>query len=188
MRGYCSRSCKAPISLTERGNFAEPKAQIEITHGGRDSNPASSVSPHYNFPKLNAPIHRLQEGHPLNPEQKEMRKIAEIEPHNRYMQIRLTEAEYEAIERKFRNSGLRSRSEFIRAMIFEGYIVNFDEEKFDKIYRLVGSISNNINQIAVRANSTNKVYTEDIVNIKEGQDKIWQLLNSLQSKLLRLKR
>lgn len=69
----------------------------------------------------------------MNPEQKEMRKIAEIEPHNRYMQIRLTEAEYEAIERKFRNSGLRSRSEFIRAMIFEGYIVNFDEEKFDKI-------------------------------------------------------
>lgn len=124
----------------------------------------------------------------MNPEQKEMRKIAEIEPHNLYMQIRLTEAEYEAIERKFRNSGLRSRSEFIRAMIFEGYIVNFDEEKFDKIYRLVGSISNNINQIAVRANSTNNVYTEDIVNIKEGQDKIWQLLNSLQSKLLRLKR
>ena len=71
--------------------------------------------------KFNVPIQCLQEGHPLNPEQKEMRKIAEIEPHNRYMQIRLTEAEYEAIERKFRNSGLRSRSEFIRAMIFEGY-------------------------------------------------------------------
>ena len=138
--------------------------------------------------KLNVPTHCLQEGHPLNPERKEMREMAEIEPHNRYMQIRLTEAEYEAIERKFRNSGLRSRSEFIRAMIFEGYIVNFDEEKFDKIYRLVGNISNNINQIAVRANSTNKVYAEDIVNIKEGQDKIWQLLNSLQSKLLRLKR
>ena len=83
------------------------------------------------------------------------------------MQIRLTEAEYEAIERKFRNSGLKSRSEFIRAMIFEGYIVHFDEEKFDKIYKLIGSISNNVNQIAVRVNSTN---------------------NSLQLKLLRLKR
>ena len=103
------------------------------------------------------------------------------------MQIRLTESEYEAIERKFRNSGLRSRSDFVRTMIFEGYIVNISDEKFDKIYRLIGSISNNINQIAVRVNSTNKIYAEDIVNIKEGQDKIWQLLNSLQSKLLRLK-
>ena len=62
------------------------------------------------------------------------------------------------------------------------------EEKFDKIYKLIGSISNNVNQIAVRVNSTDKIYAEDIVNIKEGQDKIWQLLNSLQSKLLRLKR
>jgi phosphoenolpyruvate synthase/pyruvate phosphate dikinase len=104
------------------------------------------------------------------------------------MQIRLTEAEYEAIERKFRSSGLRSRSDFIRAMIFEGYIVNFNEEKFDKIYKLVGNISSNINQIAVRVNSTNKIYAEDFANIREGQDKIWQLLNSLQSKLLRLKR
>ena len=78
------------------------------------------------------------------------------------MQIRLTEAEYEAIERKFRSSGLRSRSDFIRAMIFEGYIVHFDEEKFDKIYKLIGSISNNVNQIAVRVNSTNKIYAEDI--------------------------
>ena len=109
----------------------------------------------------------LARGTPLEPRTKEMRKIAEIEPHNRYMQIRLTEAEYEAIERKFRNSGLRSRSEFIRTMIFEGYIVNFDEEKFDKIYRLVGSIANNINQIAVRVNRSNKVNGDEILNIKD---------------------
>ncbi|MBP7186973.1 MAG: plasmid mobilization relaxosome protein MobC [Ruminococcus sp.] len=102
------------------------------------------------------------------------------------MQIRLTEAEYEAIERKFRNSGLKSRSEFIIAMIFEGYIVHFDEEKFDKIYKLIGSISNNVNQITVRVNSTNKIYAEDIVNIKEGQDKIWQQLKYFQSKFLSL--
>ena len=102
------------------------------------------------------------------------------------MQIRLTEAEYEAIERKFRNSGLKSRSEFVRAMIFEGYIVHFDEEKFDKIYKLIGGISNNVNQIAVRVNSTGNVYADDISEIKEGQDKIWQQLKFFQSKFLSL--
>lgn len=124
---------------------------------------------------------------PLKPRMKGERKIAEIEPHNRYMQIRLTQSEYEAIERKFQNSGLRSRSDFVRAMIFEGYIVRFNEDEFSKIYQLIGSIANNINQIAVRVNSTNKVYDEDIASIREGQNQIWQLLNSLQSKLLRLK-
>jgi len=103
------------------------------------------------------------------------------------MQIRLTQEEYDAIERKFRNSGLRSRSEFIRAMIFEGYIVHFNEDEFSKIYKLIGNIANNINQIAVRVNGTNKIYAEDFTNIKERLDKIWQLLNSLQSKLLSLK-
>ena len=104
------------------------------------------------------------------------------------MQIRLTEAEFEAIEKKFRNSGLKSRSEFIRTMIFQGYIVHFNEAEFSNIYKLIGNIANNINQIAVRVNSTNKIYAEDFNNIKEGLDKIWQQLNYLQSKLLRLKR
>ena len=48
-----------------------------------------------------------------------MKEKREKNTRNRYMQIRLTEEEYEAIERKFKNSGMRSRSDFIRAMIFE---------------------------------------------------------------------
>ena len=35
------------------------------------------------------------------------------DPHCRYMQIRLTEEEYEAIQRKFQNSVLRSRRDYL---------------------------------------------------------------------------
>lgn len=72
------------------------------------------------------------------------------------IKFRVSQAEYEAIERKFRNSGLRSRSEFIRTMIFEGMIVQISEDELKKIYRLVNNIASNVNQIAVRANSTGK--------------------------------
>ncbi|SFC65931.1 plasmid mobilization protein [Ruminococcus albus] len=102
------------------------------------------------------------------------------------MQIRLTQEEYEAIERKFRNSGLRSRSEFIRAMIFEGYIIHISEDELKKLNRLISNIASNINQVAVRVNSTNHIYAEDIAEIKEGQDKIWQQLRFFQSKFLSL--
>lgn len=122
---------------------------------------------------------------------KGMMKIArkkQKETHSRYMQIRLTEEEYEAIEKKFRNSGLKSRSEFVRTMIFEGYIVQFSEEELKHIHRLMTSISNNVNQIAVRVNSTGTIYDEDIAEIREGINKIWQPLRYFQSKLLRLKR
>lgn len=106
----------------------------------------------------------------------------------RSVQVRLTQEEYDFLEQKFRLSGYKSKSEFMRIAFFDTLIVKFSTEDMQELLRLVRSISNNVNQIAVRVNSTNKIYVEDIVNIKEGQYKIWQLLNSLQSKLLRLKR
>ncbi len=127
---------------------------------------------------------------PLKPRMKGERKIAkktEKDIHNRYMQIRLTQEEYEAIERKFQNSGLKSRSEFIRTLIFEGIIVHISEDELRKIYRLVNNIAGNINQIAVRVNSTGNVYAEDIAEIKEGLQKIWQPLRYFQSQLQKLK-
>lgn len=72
---------------------------------------------------------------------------------NRYMQIRLSQEEYDAIEKKFQNSGMRSRSDFIRAMIFDGIIVHFDEKELRKTNQLIANIGNNINQIAVRVNT-----------------------------------
>ena len=75
-----------------------------------------------------------------------------------YLKIRVSREELDAIDRKFRNSGMKSRSEFVRAMIFEGYIVQFNEEKLSELLRLARNISGNINQIAVRANSGGRVY------------------------------
>lgn len=103
------------------------------------------------------------------------------------MQIRLTQEEYEAIERKFRNSGLKSRRDFIRTMIFEGYIVQFSESELKEIHRLMTTIANNVNEIAVRVNSTGKIYDEDIEQIKKVVDKLWQPLRYFQSQILRLK-
>ncbi|MGN0509044.1 MAG: plasmid mobilization protein [Ruminococcus sp.] len=104
------------------------------------------------------------------------------------MQIRLSQEEFEAIERKFQNSGLRSRSEFIRTLIFEGIIVRISEDELKEIHRLVNNIAGNVNQIAVRVNSTGNIYAEDISEIKEGLQKIWQPLRYFQLQLQKLKR
>lgn len=104
------------------------------------------------------------------------------------MQIWLSQEEFEAIERKFQNSGLRSRSEFIRTLIFEGIIVRISEDELKEIHRLVNNIAGNVNQIAVRVNSTGNIYAEDISEIKEGLQKIWQPLRYFQLQLQKLKR
>lgn len=105
----------------------------------------------------------------------------------RFVKFRVNDDEYEAIERKFRVSGLSSKSEFLRLMIFRGIIVRFRENDIKEFHRLLKNISNNINQIAVRANSTGKIYADDINEIKKNQEKIWQQQKSFLSKIQKAK-
>ena len=102
------------------------------------------------------------------------------------IQVRLSDEEYEAFNRKFRNSGMKSRSDFFRKMIFQGYIVQFNENELKDLLKLARNISNNINQIAVRANSGGKIYDNDIADIKKGVDQLWQPLRYFQSQLMSL--
>lgn len=105
----------------------------------------------------------------------------------RSVQVRLTQEEYDFLEKKFRLSGYKSKSEFMRIAFFETLIVKFNAEELQELLRLVRSISNNINQIAVRVNSTDKVYVEDMEQIKDGVERIWQQLRYFRSQLQQLK-
>lgn len=104
-----------------------------------------------------------------------------------YLKVRVSQAEMDAIKRKFANSGMNTLSGFVRAMIFEGYIVHIDENELKRLNVLANNIANNINQIAHRANVTNKVYKDDIEDIKSLAGQLIQPLLFLQSKCLQLK-
>lgn len=104
-----------------------------------------------------------------------------------YLKARVSQAEMDAIKRKYANSGMSSLSGFVRAMIFEGYIVHIDGDEMKRLCNLASNIANNINQIAHRANVTDKVYKEDIEDIKSLADQLIQPLLFLQSKCLQLK-
>lgn len=102
------------------------------------------------------------------------------------IQVRLSDEEYEAFNRKFNASGMKSRSDFFRKMIFQGYIVQFNENELKDLLKLARNISNNINQIAVRSNSGGGVYADDIAEIRKGVDQLWQPLRFFQSQLMSL--
>ena len=106
---------------------------------------------------------------------------------NKYLKIRVSEEEMDAIKKKFQNSGMDTLSGFVRAMIFEGYIVQMDENEIHAIYKLVASIANSINQIAVRINRTNNIYDRDIEDIKFRLNLLWQPLRFLQTEILKVK-
>lgn len=115
------------------------------------------------------------------------KKKKQVIKRDRYLKIRLTEEELEAFKRKYKNSGMRTFSGFVRAMIFEGYIVHFNEEELREINRLVTNISNNINQIILHVSRDDNSFDSDIAEIKEKMSRIWQPLNFFQAKVLQLK-
>lgn len=104
-----------------------------------------------------------------------------------YLKVRVSPEEMNAIKRKFENSGMDTLSGFVRAMIFEGYIVHIDGNELKEIGKLANNIANNINQIAIRANATHNIYKEDIDEIKSLANQLWKPLLFLQSKVLQLK-
>lgn len=104
-----------------------------------------------------------------------------------YLKVRVSPEEMDAIKHKYKNSGMDSFSGFVRAMILEDYIVQMDGNELRQIHKLASNIANSINQIAVRVNSTSNIYADDIAEIKEGVNKLWQPLNFLQTMILQLK-
>ena len=99
------------------------------------------------------------------------------------VKTRMSDEELEYFNRKFEMSGLKSKSEFMRLMFFEGMIVKFNDSDMEFLTRQISGMTSNINQIATRVNSTNKIYAEDIEEIKQKQEEIWQQLKYLESQL-----
>lgn len=102
-----------------------------------------------------------------------------------FIKFRVTKAEAEWLEEKYQNSQCKSKSDFIRRMILDGVIVLINEETDMKIQNLLHNIANNINQIAKRANATGSIYAQDIAEIQEGVERIWQQQKSFQSNILK---
>jgi hypothetical protein len=101
---------------------------------------------------------------------------------SRTLNIRFTESEYRDIEDKCREFGYKSKSTYVRNCVKARVNIPIEKADFSVTNRLMKSIGNNINQIAVRLHSMGNIYAEDIAEVKRGVNEIWQLLISIQSK------
>ena len=90
--------------------------------------------------------------------------------------IWLTTEEWAFIREKMKQAGIENYSDYIRQMAMKGYVIEVDFSAVKELTKEVGGISRNINQIAKRINTTDTIYKEDLTEIQEYMEKIWQLL------------
>ena len=82
------------------------------------------------------------------------------------LHLYLNDAENELLEEKFKQSKIKSKSEFIRRLIIDGYIIEVNFSELNRYNFLLSNISNNINQIAHRINETRSIYKSDIDSVQ----------------------
>ena len=104
------------------------------------------------------------------------------------VQFYLDDDEQYILDEKFRVSGMKSKSAFLRKLILYGYVYDVDYSYLRNYNTELGRISSNLNQIAKRINSTGNIYQEDINEVKELMNKVWHTQKSMLSKQPLIKR
>ena len=97
--------------------------------------------------------------------------------------VLLTEDEMSRIRQRMNEAGVHNQSAFIRKMILDGYVVSLDISDIRELTSLLRHSSNNLNQIARRANATGSIYGADIADMKEKQDEIWETAKEILARL-----
>lgn len=149
-----------PETDTAEDTAAEPVPMLEVTESGE----VDFTDP---------PETTEGESPPQDTEPSEVRK--------HLITFRVNDMELEAINRRYAETSFRSRGDFCRYSALTVMNVEEDTEDIKQIARYISSISNSFNQVAHRVNKGGKLYDEDIADMKERLEEVWQLLVSIRS-------
>ena len=72
---------------------------------------------------------------------------------------------------------------YLRKMSIDGYILKLDLPELKEMISLLRRSSNNLNQIAKRMNQTGRLYGEDMDDILQNQERLWQTVNTILTRL-----
>ena len=104
---------------------------------------------------------------------------------NRPVQVkfRVTPEERTLIDKRMEQAGTLNMAAYLRKMAIDGYVVKLELPELRDMISDLRRTSNNFNQIARRVNSTNRIYEDDIHEMKVMLDRIWDATNKVLEKL-----
>lgn len=104
---------------------------------------------------------------------------------NRPIQVkfRVTPEERALIDKRMAQAGTINMAAYLRKMAIDGYVVKLELPELRDLISLLRRTSSNFNQIARRVNSTNRIYEDDICEMKLMIDKTWEATNKVLEKL-----
>ena len=100
--------------------------------------------------------------------------------------LRLSKTEKNRIYEKMLSMGIRNLSAYIRKMALDGYCLNLDLPQLRRMAYLLQNCSNNLNQVAKRANENGKIYSADLADLRTRLDELISIGKQILTKLANL--
>ena len=90
------------------------------------------------------------------------------------LMLYVTPEERDQIEAKMAQLGTNNMSAYLRKIAIDGYVVQLDLPELREMVSLLRRSSNNLNQLARRANEPGRIYPEDLADIRQNQAQLWE--------------
>ena len=104
-----------------------------------------------------------------------------------HFHFRATEEEAALIRARMAEMGVTSLGAYLRKMAINGYHITLDLSDVREMVRLLKNATDNINQIARRANETHNIYAADLKDLRQRYSELWSAANQILTGLARIK-
>lgn len=99
-----------------------------------------------------------------------------------HLHVMVSEEERALIQERMAEAGIRNMGAYMRKMALNGYVLHVDLSPVRELVSLQRRCSNNLNQVAIHAN-TYGVYPEEIKALQNDYSELWGPLSALLEKL-----
>ena len=100
-----------------------------------------------------------------------------------HLHVMVSEEELEQIRDRMAEAGIQNMGAYIRKMALNGYVLHADLSPVKELVSLQRRCSNNLNQVAIQANTYGGIYPEDIKSLQKDYADLWGPLSDLLKQL-----
>ena len=100
-----------------------------------------------------------------------------------HLHVMVSEEEQALIQQRMAESGIRNMGAYMRKMALNGYVLHVDLSPVRELVSLQRRCSNNLNQVAIQANTYGGIYPEEIAALQRDYAALWGPLSDLLKKL-----
>ena len=102
-----------------------------------------------------------------------------------HLNVMVTPEEQELIYERMAEAGIRNMGAYMRKMALNGYVLHVDLSDVRELVSLQRRCANNLNQVAIHAN-TYGVYPDEIAALQKDYADLWGPLSDLLEKLAKV--